>query len=177
MIADINLINENILKHVFINKLNKLNNTNLQIDLESVHFAKTSDNRVLLRDNSSPAGVVVNKICLTELFGEELDLTLFKTLKVNHQIKGNFYQNELSEVINNFNSKMSKVTVTEQNDVVEGFRGVPEEILNDFVLFCKVTGFFGLKAKDVSLTKEGNVLTIEVPSTHLLFSGQLKVLV
>ena len=177
MIADINLINENILKQVFINKLNKVNNSSLQIDLDSVHFAKTSDNRVLLRDNSSPAGVVVNKICLTELFGEELDLSQFKPLKVNQQIKGNFYQNELSEVINNFNSKMSKVTVTEQNDVVEGFRGIPEEILNDFVLFCKVTGFFGLKAKDVSLTKEDNVLTIEVPSTHLLFSGQLKVLV
>ena len=177
MIADINLINENILKQVFINKLNKVNNSNLQIDLDSVHFAKTSDNRVLLRDNSSPAGVVVNKICLTELFGEELDITQFKTLKVNQQIKGDFYQNELGEVINNFNSKMSKVTVTEQNDVVEGFRGIPEEILNDFVLFCKVTGFFGLKAKDVSLTKEDNVLTIEVPSTHLLFSGQLKVLV
>lgn len=177
MIADINLVNENILKSVFINKLNKVNNSNLQIDLDNVHFAKTSDNRVLLRDNSSPAGVVVNKICLTELFGEELDLSQFKTLKVNQQIKGNFYQNELSEVIRDFNSKMCKVTVTEQNDVIEGFRGVPEEILNDFTLFCKVTGFFGLKAKDVSLTKEDNVLTIEVPSTHLLFSGQLKVLV
>ena len=177
MIADINMINENILKYVFINKLNKLNNANLQIDLDSVHFAKTSDNRVLLRDNSSPAGVVVKKICLTELFGEELDITQFKTLKVNHQIKGNFYQDELNEVISDFNSKMSKVTASEQNDVIEGFRGTPEEILNDFTLFCKVTGFFGLKAKDISLTKEGNVLTIEVPSTNLLFSGQLKVLV
>ena len=177
MIADINLINERILKQLFIYQLNKVNRSNLQIDVDSVHFAKTSGNKVLLRDNSSPAGVVVNKISINDLFGEELDLSQFKNLKVIQQIKGGFYQNELGEVINNFNSKMSKVTVTEQNDVVEGFRGIPEEILNDFVLFCKVTGFFGLKAKDVSLTKEDNVLTIEVPSTHLLFSGQLKVLV
>ena len=177
MIADINLVNERILKQLFIYQLNKVNHSNLQIDVDTVHFAKTSGNKVLLRDNSSPAGVVINKISINDLFGEEVDLRQFKNLKVNQQIKGNFYQDELSRVINDFNAKMSKVTVTEENDVIEGFRGVPEDILNDFVLFCKVTGFFGLKAKDISLTKEDSVLTIEIPSTHLLFSGQLKVLV
>lgn len=177
MIADINLVNERILKQLFIYQLNKVNHSNLQIDVDSVHFAKTSGNKVLLRDNSFPAGVVINKISINDLFGEELDLSQFKNLKVNHQIKGNFYPDELNRVLSDFNTKMSKVTVTEENDVIEGFRGVPEDILNDFVLFCKVTGFFGLKAKDISLTKENNVLTIEIPSTHLLFSGQLKVLV
>lgn len=177
MIADINLLNERILKQLFIYQLNKVNHSNLDIDVDSVHFAKTSDNRVLLRDNSSPAGVVINKISINDLFGEELDLSQFKNLKVNQQIKGSFYPDELNRVLSDFNTKMSKVTVTEENDVIEGFRGVPEDILNVFVLFCKVTGFFGLKAKDISLTKEDNVLTIEIPSTHLLFSGQLKVLV
>lgn len=177
MIADINLINERILKQLFIYQLNKVNHSNLDIDVDSVHFAKTSDNRVLLRDNSSPAGVVINKISINDLFGEELDLSQFKNLKVNQQIKGSFYPDELNCVLSDFNTKMSKVTVTEENDVIEGFRGVPEDILNVFVLFCKVTGFFGLKAKDISLTKEDNVLTIEIPSAHLLFSGQLKVLV
>ncbi|MGL4614332.1 MAG: hypothetical protein ACRCVV_10640 [Shewanella sp.] len=177
MIADINLVNERILKQLFIYQLNKVNHSNLDIDVDSVHFAKTSDNRVLLRDNSSPAGVVINKISINDLFGEELDLSQFKNLKVNQQIKGSFYPDELNRVLSDFNTKMSKVTVTEENDVIEGFRGVPEDILNDFVLFCKVTGFFGLKAKEISLTKEDNVLTIEIPSTHLLFSGQLKVLV
>lgn len=177
MIADINVINERILKRLFIYQLNKVNHSNLQIDVDSVHFAKTSGNKVLLRDNSSPAGVVVNKISINDLFGEELDLSQFKNLKVIQQIKGSFYQDELSAVINDFNAKMTKVTVTEETDVIEGFRGIPEDILNDFVLFCKVTGFFGLKAKDISLTKQDNVLTIEIPSTHLLFSGQLKVLV
>ena len=177
MIADINLVNERILKQLFIYQLNKVNHSNLDIDVDSVHFAKTSDNRVLLRDNSSPAGVVINKISINDLFGEELDLSQFKNLKVNQQIKGSFYPDELNRVLSDFNTKMSKVTVTEENDVIEGFRGVPEDILNVFVLFCKVTGFFGLKAKDISLTKEDNVLTIEIPSTHLLFSGQLKVLV
>ena len=117
------------------------------------------------------------RLSINDLFGEELDLSQFKNLKVNQQIKGSFYQDELSAVINDFNTKMSKVTVTEENDVIEGLRGIPEDILNDFVLFCKVTGFFGLKAKDISLTKQDNVLTIEIPSTNLLFSGQLKVLV
>lgn len=177
MIADINLVNDRILKQLFIYQLNKVNHSNLRIDVDTVHFAKTSDNRILLRDNSSPAGVVINKISINDLFGEELDLSQFKTLKVNQQIKGSFYQDELNRVISDFNTKMSKVTVTEENDVIEGFRGVPEDILNDFVLFCKVTGFFGLKAKEVSLTKEDNVLIIEIPNTHLLFSGQLKVLV
>lgn len=177
MIADINLVNDRILKQLFIYQLNKVNHSNLRIDVDSVHFAKTSDNRVLLRDNSSPAGVVINKISINDLFGEELDLSQFKNLKVNQQIKGSFYPDELNRVLSDFNTKMSKVTVTEENDVIEGFRGVPEDILNVFVLFCKVTGFFGLKAKDISLTKEDNVLTIEIPNTHLLFSGQLKVLV
>lgn len=177
MIADINLVNERLLKQMFIYQLNKVNNSQLQIDPDDVHFAKTGNNLILLRDNHTPAGVVITKIDLSTLFGEQIDIRSFKDLKLNNQIKGNFYSNELESVINDFNSKMSKVTVTEENDVIEGFKGVPENILNDFVLFCKVTGFFGLKAKDIGLTKEDDVLTIEVPKTHLLFSGQLKVLV
>jgi hypothetical protein len=105
MIADINLVNERILKQLFIYQLNKVNHSNLQIDVDSVHFAKTSGNKVLLRDNSYPAGVVINKISINELFGEELDLRQFKNLKVNQQIKGNFYQDELRRVINDFNPK------------------------------------------------------------------------
>lgn len=177
MKADIVLINVDILKQLFIDQLNKVNPTPLNIDIDTVHFAKTSDGRVLLRDNSSPAGIVVNKIGMEELFGEGIDIREFKTTIFKQQIKSDFLPDALERAINDFNAKMDKVIVAEENDVVEGFRGIPEDILEDFVLFCKVTGFFGLTARDIALTKEDGVLTIDIPNTHPLFFGQLKVLV
>lgn len=161
MNIDITSICERRLKSTFAWVVNKVNDTELELDVDQLSLNPSSDKRILVKDVSSPSGVLVSKVDISNLFSDTLDLRPFKNIdKSKHQTNRDLSQEQLVNRVNSFNKARKFQMVTVSGDYSGNFAETDEELLSNFFLFCKVVGFWELNPDDVTMVKT----ITEVPS-------------
>lgn len=161
MNIDITSICERRLKSTFAWVVNKVNDAELELDVDQLSLNPSSDKRILVKDVSSPSGVLVSKVDISNLFSDTLDLRPFKNIdKSKHQTNRDLSQEQLVNRVNSFNKARKFQMVTVSGDYSGNFAETDEELLSNFFLFCKVVGFWELNPDDVTMVKT----ITEVPS-------------
>lgn len=194
MNIDITTVCEKRVKSTISWVVNKANETQLQLDVDQLSFLPSSDQRVLVKDISSSAGVLISKVDIAHLFSDLLDLKQFKNVdKSNHQVIPDLSPELLTRRVSDFNQKRKFVMVNEPKELIGPFSEPDETLIRDFILFCKVTGFWLLSPDDVILGRtqrevatddddDGmsyieSLLSISVVATHPDYRGTIEVLV
>lgn len=161
MNIDITSICERRLKSTFAWVVNKVNDAELELDVDQLSLNPSSDKRILVKDVSSPSGVLVSKVDISNLFSDALDLRPFKNIdKSKHQTNQDLSQEQLVNRVNSFNKARKFQMATVSGDYSGNFAETDEELLSNFFLFCKVVGFWELGPDDVTMVKT----ITEVPS-------------
>lgn len=158
------------IKSLGVAAFDKLNNVSTRISLDQLSFAKASaDDKVLLQDNISRVGVVMNKVALNTLFPGTLDIRPFKRGVVRRQ---SVLTESRAAKLNNLYG--TDLTVVEP-EVLDTATAFDRESVRDFMTFCRVFGFYNLKLSEVHLSTIEGKLIISVNSTHDYFTGSLEV--
>lgn len=161
---------EQDLKNSVVEIFNETNETAYQPDTQLHTFVSTGDDKtVILQGPFDGRGVIVDKVNIAHLFMNTIDLKTFKTRRVQQ-----------TEVITETNIDLInqkhgiKLMVGKEALLPDNGR-YPQNVVDDFNLFCRVTGFFELSIYDVVLSHDGHVMHISVVPSHKLFTGSIEV--
>lgn len=159
------------IKQLIVDLFNKINKVNSAPDLEHLSVEKLSDNKVMLQNPMSHTGVVFNKIHLNNLFPDIVTLRNFK--------EGLSNQAPILEAehVDKFNTKHNRILTSVEMDILRTPTTAPLDVVKDFILFCRVFGFYELDIGDVTLMSQEGKLIISVNPTNKLFTGYIEVLV
>lgn len=176
MSVDIVNINEHFIKKSVISLVEMVNDANLSgIDTGMVNFKHLDFNdSLLLTDGFSNLSIVGDKIDIVNIFPPNIDLQQFKQSWTNSNHTPEITEN-VQEEINNFNQLYPDLRLALIADETVIPEGIDVELAKDFILFCKVTGFYELNLTDVSITREGEKVTFSVVSTHPVYKGFIEV--
>lgn len=164
----LNNIDINVLKKDIIKGYNKKYNSEIELIPFGLRFDRLNDDKSILVDNETLNGLVIDKIDISELFGE-LDLSLFKdSFEIQTEeltpLEIQTLNNELGyKIVSNYESNFSRLSEYDQ------------ELLLRYGLFCKVTGFYLIDITDVYLSLEEDILTIKVNEYNNTFKGTIEV--
>ncbi|QZA70595.1 hypothetical protein AH04_114 [Erwinia phage AH04] len=160
------------LKSLGLSAFNKLNGVVTSLPPSSLIFTKASaDDKVLLQDVQSKAGVLMNKISLGSIFPDGIDIRPYKKAIVQEQNQ----VNELTAAA--LNTKYATTLTVNDPDVLDTATGFDPASVRDFLTFCRVFGFYELTLNSVHLSTIDGKLIISVNSTHDYFTGFVEVLV
>lgn len=172
MSVDIINVSLNHIKQIPIDVFNNVNKTQVSPPLTDLDFQSTGeDGTVLLNNPTCKGGVVINKIALDQLFSKEVDLRPF--IKGSNRKTSELFANQVDD----FNTKHSTEVVMVEANILNAPTVFDVELVKNFVLFCRVFGFYELGIGDVNLNQNDGKMIISVPSTHKLFTGYIEVLV
>lgn len=169
MSVDIINTNTKRIKEYVINLYNKANQTEVNPDLDQLVFENIGDDKVILQDPATKRGVVFKKIDITSLFTKIIDLRPFKE-KREMSLGGMHPSN-----VDRFNDKHNHQLVSPEVNILKSPTGFPVEDVKEFVLFCRVFGFYELDIGDVTLIRSGETLYISINDTQPLYYGVLEV--
>jgi hypothetical protein len=172
MNADVLNITPGHLKQMGIDIFNSLNREKINIPLDMLEFRSTGDDsKVLLQDPITKAGVILNKINISDLFPKTISIRDFKgTVKTTAKMA---YSSDVSSI----NSRLATAVVTQEADILDGATMFSQDAVRDFVTFCRVYGFYELKLTETYLAPYDGKLLIAPSPTHKLFTGYIEVLV
>lgn len=157
------------IKRLILDVYNKTNNSNMNADLEKYVLEPVGDDKVILQDPMTKRGVVFNKIDLSRVFPPNLDIRPFKN-KLEHT------EGSMSVAgAERFNEKHSGYLVDPEVDILKSPTGFPVEDVKEFILFCRVFGFYELDIGDVTLIRTDDIFYISVNATHPVYYGVLEV--
>jgi hypothetical protein len=160
------------LKQIGVEAFNKLNEKNVQLILPQLNYVRTGDkDKVLLQDTVTKSGVVISKINIADIFPEIVSIQELKVKQICTALP--VYEGYADKM----NSRYSVNVVSEQIELINANTSLEIGLIRDFVMFCRVYGFFELKINDVNLVKNEDKLIIVVNENHTLFTGRLEVLV
>lgn len=171
MNVDVISVTADKIKRAVIKLFNLVNGTHSNPELPQLSFERLGDDKVILQNPDTGSGVVINKIPISSIFPQIVSVREFKAgITSNAPIISN-------EHVDRFNLRHERVIVGAEVDVFKYQTPVSTETAKDFLLFCRVFGFYELDIGDVSLISEEGKLIISVNSTNKLFTGYLEVLV
>lgn len=171
MTVDVVNINDRDVKRHVISLFEKANNITVTGDTDNLGLLQVTDAESMLQDMSTRNGVLFKKIPLGSILPKTLDLRPFKT-----KTEGKAPELQPKDV-SAFNTKYGSELVAEEKDILSGQTPFTVEQVKDFVLFCRVFGFFELDISDVTLIHYDGVMNITPNHTHKLYTGSIEVLV
>lgn len=169
MSVDVINISSRRIKRILLSVYNRANETQLSADLDKFVLEPVGDDKVLLQDPITKRGVLFGKINIKTLFPNNIDISPFKN--------NLSYSREPMRVsdVDRFNEKHNEDIVSEEMDILKSPTGFPIDDVKEFVLFCRVFGFYELDVGDVTLIRSGDILYISVNETHPVYYGVLEV--
>ncbi|EBY9764020.1 hypothetical protein D5W64_12980 [Salmonella enterica subsp. enterica serovar Saintpaul] len=169
MSVDVINISGRRIKKLILNVYNRTNGSKLNADLDKFVLEPVGDDKVLLQDPITKRGVLFSKINIATLFPNNIDISPFKNRLV--------YSRQPMSVndVECFNEKHGETIVSGEMDILKSPTGFPIDDVRDFVLFCRVFGFYELDVGDVTLIRSGDILYISVNETHPVYYGVLEV--
>lgn len=176
IVHPINISNKAI-KDAIIRALNEINETSLEVDLDTLSFVHGSDSHLTLLESGTRNGVLVNKISLNDLFPKNLDIRPFRGKKIARQIKSDYEPVEAQALVDSFNKfrNLPLLKVAPEGYTVS--TDIDEDVFRDFMLFCHVHGFWELDFQNAVITKQNDIMYISPVQTHPIYTGSLEVLV
>lgn len=169
MSVDVINISGKRIKKLILNVYNRTNESKLNADLDKFVFEPVGDDKVLLQDPITKRGVLFSKINIKTLFPDNIDISPFKNnLSYSRQPMS------VSDV-DRFNEKHNENIVNEEMNILKSPTGFPIDDVKEFVLFCRVFGFYELDVGDVTLIRSNDILYISVNETHPVYYGVLEV--
>lgn len=170
-------ISDTAIKDAVIRALNEVNETSLEVDLNTLNFVSGCDSHLTLLESGTRNGLLTSKIDLGKLFPEKLNLRIFKESKARQQLKSDYEENEAQQLVGDFN-KFRNIPLLRV--APEGYSvpaDVTEDVVKDFYLFCRVYGFWDLDFQNAIINKQDGVLYISAVKTHPIYTGSLEVLI
>lgn len=169
MSVDVINIGSERIKRYALDLYNKANQSNIEMDVDRLTFESVGDDKVMLQDTVTKHGVLISKISLQGLFPNTIDLRPFKHNR--HTALGIMHPTNATH----FNEKHEATLVDPEVNVLKSSTGFPIEDIKEFILFCRVFGFYELDIGDVTLIRSNDTLYISVNDTHALYTGVLEV--
>ena len=77
--------------------------------------------------------------------------------------------------VKRFNNRYGASMVADEIDVLQSANNYPIELVRDWVLLCRVLGFYELDIGDVTLAKVDDIMYVSVNATHGIYSGYIEV--
>lgn len=169
MSVDVINIGSERIKRYALDLYNKANQSNIEMDVDRLTFESVGDDKVMLQDTVTKRGVLISKISLQGLFPNVIDLRPFKHNR--HTALGIMHPTNTTH----FNEKHEATLVDPEVNILKSSTGFPIEDIKEFILFCRVFGFYELDIGDVTLIRSNDTLYISVNDTHALYTGVLEV--
>lgn len=170
MSVDIVTFLQSDLKNSIVELFNEANDTNHNPDMNIYNVNHTGDDKTIILQNPlDRRGLVADKIDVSNLFMNTIDLRTFKKKRVL-QTKV-IEESEIAE----FNKKHGVTLVTKKRNLDTTTGGYPPEVVADFNLFCRVTGFYELSILDVVITTDYRKMTMTVVPSHKYLTGTIEV--
>lgn len=170
MAVDVLNISGAIVKQTAIALFNEVNNMNENFPLDNIFVGKGSaEESILLQVGQSSSGLTLNKILIQDILPPIVDLTPFKVKSVQ-------VAKELGpKDVKRFNNRYGAFMVADEIDVLQSANNYPIELVRDWVLLCRVLGFYELDIGDVTLAKVDDIMYVSVNATHGIYSGYIEV--
>lgn len=162
------------LKEVVVRKQCDNCTRELNITPEALILQRSGDNNILVRDIDNPAGVLISKLDLATMLPDELDLRPFKN-NPSQQLTAEWPQTSLEAFVSHFNKDLHCELVGIEHDVLVRPTRYSKELLKEFILFCRVYGFWQLDSMDFDMNMDGEYLYLTVVATHERYTGHIKV--
>jgi len=170
MTIDVINVDGRVIKSAVLKAFEKLNDVKVSPNLGLLSIEPVCDKNVMLQDPNTKSGVVLHKVKLRDFFPKTISVRAFKNVTTNAQAL-------TPEEVNGFNEKYGVELVNAEKDVLKGMSQAPVETVRNFILFCRVFGFYELDIGDVSIYEHNGVMTISVNDTNKFFTGYIEVLV
>ena len=172
MAVDVLNITLDDVKMAAVDMYNQVNGVQENISLEHTTVSKAPQEETLyMNTGARGVGVLMDKILLQDILPTRFDLRPFKD-QVSMQGK------ELdSDDVDTINNKYNAEIVTAERDILKSPTNLSKETLINWVLFCRVLGFFELDIGDVTLTEVEGMMYVSVNPTHAIYYGFVEVLV
>lgn len=171
MSIDIINVNGRHTKQLAVDAFNRVNGINANPDFRQLEFESSSvEGTVILHNPSTQKGVVANKISLGDLFPKTVDLRPFKTRTGN-------LPEATKDAVQLINAKHNTELAHVGKDVFKGRTNITEEEAKNFLLFCRVFGFYELDVSDFTIFSYDGKMAMSVNPSHKLYTGFIEVLV
>ncbi|QDH47162.1 hypothetical protein PQC07_gp183 [Aeromonas phage D3] len=178
MNIEISTICRKRLKRSVICLYNDLTDDTLDVAVDPLTLHNHNDSCILVKDGLSHGGLLVDKIDLKDLFPGTLDIRHYKGQnKDHHQVVMDTSQEGLNRFINDFSAKHDCDMVGLNHPLLNDPVSYSKELLRNFVLFCRLHGFWELDAVDLSLHMDEEKLYMTVVKTHPVYTGSIEVLI
>lgn len=151
---------------------NQINGRSDNIPVDHVTVTKAPiEDALYMNTGSRGVGVIMDKILLQDILPSVVDLRPFKIPTVS--VGKEFGPEDVDGFNNRYNAEMLAV----EKDILKSATNFDIELLKNWVLFCRVLGFFELDVGDVSLFMAEGKMYVSVNPTNAIYSGYVEVLV
>lgn len=174
MNIEISNVCQDRVKEVAINQQRGYCSHELNIQKDNISLVRSGGNHILVKDTDSSAGVLINKLDLATMFPDVIDIRPFKKLE-GGQATTEYSPEATSAFVSEFNKELECELLLTNCDVLKRPTRYTVELLREFVLFCRVYGFWQLDASDLDMCIDNDVLHIAVVNTHEHYTGNIKV--
>lgn len=170
MTADLINITSTEIKQHAIELYSSANGCRVTANPDSLEVERLTDDLAMLQNPSTKTGVIFKKINIADIFPVNIDLTPYRGLYChNRVIEG--------DDVDSFNKSHEAVLVSREVDVLKARTSYSKRDLANFVLFCRVLGFYELDIGSVTLIDYHGKLRIQVNQGNKLFTGFIEVTV
>lgn len=177
MTIELSNISAERIGELVVNAVNEANNLNIQIDPGQLSMVRVAGKYILVKDIGDNAGVLMSKIDIKTLFPKLIDLRPFKSRTHIPQIPRSDTPEAVEQLRNASKHKDGSFLVGTGHNVLANPTPHESPCLRDFILFCRVTGFWELDSIDVSLGYSNDKLLLTVVESHPVYIGSIEVLV
>lgn len=146
----------------------------LNIQKDAISLVRSGNNHILVKDTDSNAGVLISKLDLGTMFPDVIDIRPFKKLN-RTQVTAEYPPEAARTLVSEFNKELECELLLVDCDVLKRPTQYTAELLREFILFCRVYGFWQLDASDLDMCIDNDVLYISVVNTHEHYTGNIKV--
>lgn len=172
MSVDVLNITLDDVKLAAIDMHNQINNRSENISLNHATITKAPlENTLFMNTGSRGVGVLMDKILLQDILPSVIDLRPFLTPIVS--VAKEFGP----EDVDGFNKRYNAEMLAVEKDILQSATNLDVELIKNWVLLCRVLGFFELDIGDVTLFMAEGKMYVSVNPTHAIYSGYVEVLV
>lgn len=172
MTVDVLNITLDDVKRAAVDMHNQINNRSENIPVSHMTITKAPiEDALYLNTGSRGVGVIMDKILLQDILPSVVDLRPFLTPSVS--VGKEFGPEDIDVFNKRYNAEMLAV----EKDILQAATTFDVDLLKNWVLFCRVLGFFELDVGDVTLFMAEGKMYVSVNPTNAIYSGYVEVLV
>ncbi|QGH71950.1 hypothetical protein N1M2_87 [Klebsiella phage N1M2] len=170
MTVDVISISREDIRNYVVDLYEIANGCRATVDTSSLEPERICDGTTMMQNSQTKSGVLINKINIADLFPNTIDITQYKA---PHGVLSVMQGDDADS----FNNKHGKLLVSPEMDVLKSQTPFAVEDIKDFILFCRVYGFWELDIGSVTLIRYNGKLRIQVNQGNKLFHGFIEVTV